>query len=438
MPTRSIALSAALVAAFVSTVATQPPAPGGFSPDKLLRVRLALDSAIAAGELPGVVTLVWRKGALAQLNALGWRDIERKLPMEADTIFRIASMSKPVTAVAALMLVEEGKLALHDPVTRWVPEFSNMRVLRRADGPLDETDPAPRAITVEDLMTHRSGLAYPYTTPGPLAAALEKTIGSSIQSGLAPDEWIKALAALPLAYAPGRQFQYGVSTDLLGFIIGRASGTNLRDFLLTRVFGPLGMSDTDFWIPPAKRDRVAVLYRPGPNRTFAPVDQPGFEGATAPTFTSGGAGLVTTASDYLTFGRMLLNRGEVNGVRLLKPETVQMMITNRLTPEQREIPFLGLPMWRSQGFGLGVSMITNAEAFTKAGVGAGSNGAFGWPGAFGGWWQADPVENMVAIFLPQMSPRLPDPSAVTSIDQVMPTAGSMRTFQKLVYDAIQR
>jgi CubicO group peptidase (beta-lactamase class C family) len=173
MSSRSIALSVALVAAFVSTAATQPPAAGGFSADKLLMVRSTLDSAIAAGELPGVVTLVWRKGALAQLNALGWRDIERKLPMEAGTIFRIASMSKPITSVAALMLVEERKLALHDPITKWVPEFSNIRVLRRADGPLDETDPAPRAITVEDLMTHRSGLAYPYTTTGPLAAATD-------------------------------------------------------------------------------------------------------------------------------------------------------------------------------------------------------------------------------------------------------------------------
>lgn len=438
MSTRTIAPTVLLVVALVSSIVIDAAPVGGFSEEKLLNVRSTLQSAVAGGELPGVVTVVWRNGELVQLNALGWRDIERKLPMEANTIFRIASMSKPITAVAALMLIEEGKLALDEPISRWVPEFANMRVLRRAEGPLDEADPAPRAITVEDLLTHRSGLAYPYTTTGPLAAALDTTIGSSIQSGLGPDEWIKALAALPLAYAPGRQFQYGVSTDLLGFIVGRASGTSLRDFLLTRVFGPLGMSDTDFWIPPAKRDRVAVVYRPSPNRTFASVDQPGFVGATPPAFTSGGAGLVTTASDYLTFARMLLNQGELNGVRLLKPETVRMMITNRLTPVQRQIPFLGLPMWRAQGFGLGVSMITNSEAFTQAGVGAGSNGAFSWPGAFGTWWQADPVENMVAIFLPQVSPRLPDPNAVSSIDQVMPTAGSMRAFQKLVYEAIQR
>jgi CubicO group peptidase (beta-lactamase class C family) len=197
------------------------------------------------------------------------------------------------------------------------------------------------------------------------------------------------------------------------------------------------MIDTDFWIPPAKRDRAAVLYRPGPDRTFTRVEQPGFVGPRPPAFTSGGGGLVTTASDYLKFARMLLNKGEVNEVRLLKPATVDLMTANRLTPPQRQIPFLGLPMWRSQGFGLGVSMILDSEAFTKAGVGAGSNGAFSWPGAFGGWWQADPAENMVLIFLPQMSPRLPDPNAVSSIDQVLPTAGSMRMFQRLVYDAIQ-
>jgi CubicO group peptidase (beta-lactamase class C family) len=351
--------------------------------------------------------------------------------MEPDTIFRIASMSKPVTSVAALMLVEQGILSLDDPLTKWVPEFAAMRVLRRADGPLDDTYPAPRAITVEDLLTHRSGLSYPFTAAGPLAAALEKKIGSEIQSRHGPDDWIKALATLPLAYAPGERFQYGVSTDLLGFVVARASKASLRDVLLTRVFQPLGMIDTDFWIPPAKRARAAAVYAKAPSRSFRRTDTtPGFAafvGDAPPLFVSGGAGLVSTARDYLAFARMLLNGGELNGVRLLRAETVQMMITNRLSSAQRQIPFFGIPMWRSLGFGLGVSMITNAEAYRKAGVGAGSDGAYSWPGAFGGWWQADPAEEMVVIFLPQLQP---------SIGELQPAPGTLRAFQKLVYEAI--
>ena len=220
---------AAACAVAVATTVVPRAARGadGFNAERLAAVRSTLQASIDAGALPGVVTLVWRKGELAQVNALGRRDIERGLPMAADTIFRIASMSKPITSVAALMLVERGSLSLDDPITKWVPEFATMRVLRRPDGPLDDTYAAPRAITVDDLLTHRSGLAYPYTATGPLAAALEKRSGSNIQSRLPPDEWIAALAALPLAYAPGERFHYGVSTNLLGFVVARASGTEL-------------------------------------------------------------------------------------------------------------------------------------------------------------------------------------------------------------------
>jgi CubicO group peptidase (beta-lactamase class C family) len=156
--------------------------------------------------------------------------------MTAHTIFRIASMSKPVTSVAALMLVDEGRLTLDDPITKWMPEFAGMRVLRRPDGPLDDAFPAPRVITVEDLLTHRSGLSYPFTAAGPLAAELEKAIGSEIASRLEPDEWLRAVATLPLAYPSGERFQYGISTDVLGFLVARVSGISLRDFLMTRVF----------------------------------------------------------------------------------------------------------------------------------------------------------------------------------------------------------
>jgi CubicO group peptidase (beta-lactamase class C family) len=405
----------------------------GLDASKLLAIPGMLQAAIDAGELPGVVTLVWTRGSEVQLNALGTRDIEAGLPMAPDTIFRIASMSKPVTSAAALMLIDEGRLSLSDPIAKWMPEFANMRVLRRADGPLGDTYPAPRPITIEDLFTHRSGLSYPFTASGPLAAALEKAIGSEIQSHLGPDAWLKALAALPLAYPPGDRFQYGVSTDVLGFVVARASGMSLRDFLLARVFRPLRMIDTDFWVPPAKRPRLAAVYAVDGKGAFKRADGTpglaGYVGESPPAFTSGGGGLVTTARDYQRFSRMLLNGGEVDGVRLLKTETVKMMVANRLTPQQRQIPMMGVPMWRSLGYGLGVSIIMNAEAYRAAGVGAGSEGAFSWPGSFGGWWQADPVEDMILIFLPQLQP---------SLAQLQPAQSTMRAFQQMAYDAIER
>src|SRR5688572_15051053 len=254
---RSLVVAAALTAAVASQgLVASAQSDSGLDAGKLQGIPSMLQAAIDAGELPGVVTVVWRNGRLAQLNAVGRRDIERELPMTADTIFRIASMSKPVTSAAALMLLDEGRLKLNDSITKWMPEFARMRVLRRPDGPLDDAFPAPREITVEDLLTHRSGLSYPFTAAGPLAAALEKAIGSEIASRMQPDEWLKAVAALPLAYAPGDRFQYGISTDVLGFLVARVSGMSLRDFLTTRMFRPLRMVDTDFWVPPAKRERL--------------------------------------------------------------------------------------------------------------------------------------------------------------------------------------
>ncbi len=175
--------------------------------------------------------------------------------MERDTIFRIASMSKPVVTAAALILMEQGALRLEDPISKWAPEFASMRVLRRPDSPLADTYPAPRAITIEDLMTHRSGLSYAFTAKGPLSLALEARFGLKLAGWRSVDEWMSALASLPLSYAPGVRFNYGHSTDVLGFIIGRAAGASLREALRHLLLDPLGMVDTDFWIPPAKRAR---------------------------------------------------------------------------------------------------------------------------------------------------------------------------------------
>ena len=395
----------------------------------------ALQGVIDAGDLSGFVTLIWRGGKEIQFNALGQRDIEAGKPMTRDTLFRIASMTKPITSVAALMLLEEGKLKLDDPITKWAPEFAGMRVLKNATGPVEDTYPAPRDITVEDLMTHRAGLAYGFTSIGPIAHAHQAALGDVLSGDMPPDAWMAALASLPLSYPPGERFHYSHATDVLGFLVGRIEGKPFRDVLLERILGPLGMVDTDFWIPPEKRDRAAKLYRLKDD--FSGLEEAPFPLRDGPpNFCGGGGALISTLDDYLTFARMLLNDGEVDGVRLLKPETVAMMRTNRLTDAQREIPFMGIPFWAGQGFGLGLSVITDPEK--QAWMGAGNAGAFGWPGAFGTWWQADPKSGMILIYLIQNSmPLGPEAAAQLATGQRMGARAALPVFQKMAYAAVE-
>ncbi|HEY2675817.1 MAG TPA: serine hydrolase domain-containing protein [Steroidobacteraceae bacterium] len=359
-------------------------------------------NAVATGDIPGVVCLVWQRGELLQIEAVGLRNIEARLPVERDTIFRIASMSKPVTTAVALRLVEQGAMRLEDPITKWAPEFSEMRVLRQPGGSLDDTYPAPRPITIEDLMTHRSGLSYGFTAKGPLAVVLQDKFGFKTDRWNSPDEWMGALASLPLSFAPGERFNYSHSTDVLGFIVGRAARSSLREAMQELLFTPLQMPDTDFWIPPEKRARAAVLYATPARGNFTPASLPGFLDEVPPVITAGGHGLVSTADDYLAFGRMLLQGGELNGKRILSQESVGLMTTNRLTPAQRRDSQFGMPFFMAQGFGLGLSVITDPKK--NAWLGTGSRGSFGWPGLFGGWWQVDPQQQMVMLWLQQTMP----------------------------------
>ncbi|HVI33623.1 serine hydrolase domain-containing protein [Phenylobacterium sp.] len=409
-------------------------APGGFKPEGLAQIPAALQGFVDQGSLSGAVTLLWRKGEVAQVNTVGQRDIAGGKPMERDTLFRIASMTKPVTSVAALMLIEEGKLRLEDPITKWMPEFSDMQVLKDATGPVEDTYPAPRDITVEDLFTHRAGLAYAFTSQGPIAHAHEERLGPPLGTPLTPDGWLAALGSLPLSYPPGERFHYSHATEVLGFLVARIEGKPLGQVLQERIFGPLGMTETSFWLAPEKRDRLARLYRLDPGGlkdvSFPHSDTP-------EAFEAGGGGLISKADDYLKFARMLLGRGEVDGVRLLKPETVELMTQNRLTEAQRQIPFLGMPFWTAQGFGLGVSMILDPANLGF--FGAGAAGSFGWPGAFGTWWQADPANELVAIYLIQDSMPL-GPEAVTQMaNQDRPTGRmALPMFQQLVYGALAK
>ncbi|HWN99750.1 MAG TPA: serine hydrolase domain-containing protein, partial [Blastocatellia bacterium] len=223
-------------------------------------IAAAIGAFVDTGQLAGAATLVWRDGKVVQTSAVGWRDVEAGLPIERDTLFRIASMTKPITSTAALMLFDEGRFGLEDPIAGWAPEFSQMRVLRSPTGPLDQTDSAERPITFEDLLTHRSGLTYGAFWPGPIAKAFSEALGGDIDSEVAPDVWIARLAALPLIDQPGAALHYGHSTDLLGLLIARIEEAPLGEVLERRIFGPLGMNDTGFTVPREKAGRRAGLY----------------------------------------------------------------------------------------------------------------------------------------------------------------------------------
>lgn len=365
----------------------------------------AIGSIVDDGKLAGAATLVWRDGKVAHIACVGMRDVEANLPIERDTLFRIASMTKPITSLAALMLFEEGRFALNDPISRWAPEFSEMRVLRSPLGPLDETDPAQRPITFEDLLTHRSGLTYGDFHLGPLALAYEEALGGTIDSMVSPDNWIARLATLPLIDQPGATLHYGCSTDLLGLLIARIEDAPLGDVLDRRIFGPLGMKDTGFTVPPEKAGRRAKMYGFDDAGCLielltGPGNSTMLERPEDMTYVSGGQGLWSTLDDYLAFARLFIGAGAVNGVRLLRPETLTLMVTNQLTESQRATSEVGdMPLFAAgHGFGMGVAVVLEPE-HALATICGGGAGAVGWPGAFGGWWQADPNDNSVLLFL---------------------------------------
>lgn len=386
--------------------------------------------AVDAGLLSGAVTLVWRAGEVLQVNTVGHRDVEAGLPMQRDTVFRIASMSKPITTAAAMTLVEEGRLALDDPITRWLPEFGAMRVLDDPDGPLDRTGPARRLITVEDLMTHRSGLAYSFSVGGPLAKAYAR-----LQSRHHPDNWLQELAALPLVHQPGERLTYSHATEVLGIMISRISGKDLGAVLTERIFSPLGMDDTGFFLSVDGRRRAATMYQlDGDNRLRHDVMGPA--PVKPPTFARGGGGLWSTADDYLRFAAMLLNDGQADGTRVLSPESVQLMRTDHLTVEQKREPFMGSPYWVGRGFGLGLSVVTD-PAKSQPLFGPGGVGTFGWPGAYGTWWHADPTKDLIIVYLVQNMPSASvDAAAVAGNTSRARLAATMPKFVRLTHDAL--
>jgi CubicO group peptidase (beta-lactamase class C family) len=374
------------------------------NPDVKNPIEGALLKEVEAGELAGAAALVWRDGAIRQIATVGRRDLVSGAPVERDTIFRIASLTKPVTAVCALTLLDEGRFALDDPITEYAPELARMRVLRDPNGPLDETDEAARAITFRDLLTHRSGLTYGDFHRGPIARAHAETLGPQIDNPLTPDEWMARLATLPLVDQPGAGFHYGLSMDVLGFVIARIEGMPFGAVLDRRVLTPLGMRDTGFTVPAQKRTRCAGSCGfDSEGRLTALKDVPG--GHALPqrpddmTFEAGGGGLWSTVDDYLAFARTLIT-DTVDGGHLLRPETRAMMTSNQLTPEQRAAArMFGRPVFAvGNSYGMGVAVVMEPEKADPLQC-RGGVGTIGWPGAYGGWWQADPNDGSVLIFL---------------------------------------
>jgi CubicO group peptidase (beta-lactamase class C family) len=370
------------------------------------RLRELLTSHVEYGRVPGLVWLVSRGSQMAW-GALGKMATDGD-PMCRDTLFRITSMTKPITAAAALILVDEGKLRLDDPVDLLLPELAERRVLRRIDSPLDDTVPAERGITLRDLLAFRMGFGIvwgpPDATPIQRAAnALDLgAFGPPVpQVPPPPDEWMRRFGTLPLMHQPGDRWMYNTSSEVLGVLIARAAGVSLDRFFQDRIFDPLGMKDTSFSVPASKLERFATGYFAA--QPFNP-DEGGFvlsdrarggQWSTPPAFPSGGAGLVSTADDYHAFARMLLAGGTSRDGRILSAESVRMMTSDQLSAEQKTRSGAMPPdYWSHHGWGFGVAVATGPRA-------PGSPGGYGWDGGFGTYWCSDPQRDMVALLLTQ-------------------------------------
>ncbi len=361
-----------------------------------------LQGYVDRGDLPGALALVHRRGEEAYFAIVGSGDYEGTLPLSRDTLFRIGSMTKPIVSVAALTLLEEGRLRLSDRVDKWLPELSAPKVLKDPLSKLDDVAPSPRPITVEDLLTHRPGFATALVAQGDLGQAVQVLTGGFGQrSDMEPDAWMAALGSLPLACAPGEQVINGFATDVLGVLISRLCGKPLGEVLEERIFGPVGMKDTAFWAPPEKLSRLAPAYvlRWLSNKKVL-ADHPNDSSwAKNPSFPSGSGGLLSTADDFLRFGRMLLGGGAIDGQRVLSRKTVELMTTDFLTPEQRRMPFFGADFWADRGLGLGVYVVDGLARHN----GPATVGQYGWSGAFATAWFNDPAEDLVAVMMAQMA-----------------------------------
>jgi CubicO group peptidase (beta-lactamase class C family) len=411
---RSIGLAALTLGLAASSAWTQglpkaqSPEEVGFSSARLKRLSDRINEGVKAGELPGAVVLVARNGKVVMHEAYGFRDKDAKAPMKTDTIFRIASMTKPIVGVAALMLMEEGKLSLADPVSKYIPAFADTKVSvkqKNADGTEEiALEPQFRPMTVQDLMRHTSGLTYG-------AAGSDKVKQSYMDMKvMVPDqtnaEMVEKLAKLALLYQPGTHWEYSMAIDVLGRVVEVASGMTLDKFIEERITRPLKMTDTGFDAAPEKKDRAARPQKEGPKN-----EMPAIPDVTLKTvWKSGGGGMVSTSADYARFAQMLANGGQLDNVRLLSRKSVELMTSNHLPPDIK----MGADMYRfealepsarmGQGFGLTMAVRTDAGRNPLPG----SVGDYYWGGAYGTYFWEDPHEHMYVIFMMQsQTARLP-------------------------------
>jgi CubicO group peptidase (beta-lactamase class C family) len=360
---------------------------------------------IDAGRFPGTQLLVYRRGKVVHSAVQGLADVERKAPMKDDCIFRIYSMTKPITSIAFMMLFEEGRVALDEPVHKYIPEWRNLGVFQAGTAPAFLTKPPSRPMLIVDLLRHTSGLTYGFQQRTNIDAAYrERKIGEFEKAGTL-QSMIEDLSKIPLEFSPGDAWNYSVSTDVIGYLIGKISGKPFEAFLKERIFDPLGMKDTDFFVPPEKAHRLAACYSADGKGGMTLQDDPATSSfLSPPSFISGGGGLCSTAADYLTFCRALLNGGELGGVRLIGPKTLALMTSNHL-PGGRDLTEISRSLFSEAtnagiGFGLGFSVMMNPSQTLIPG----SAGEYAWGGAASTAFWIDPAEELIAVFMTQLMP----------------------------------
>lgn len=366
----------------------------GLSSDRLERIAPAMQSYIDSGKLAGMSTLIARNGKIAHFEVQGQRNIEQQLPMEKDSIFRIYSMTKPITAVAALTLWEQGKFHMADPIAWYLPELANLKVYVSGSGENMVLEDAEQPIRIIDLFLHTAGFSYGFTD-----SEVDKLYRESVplMGSMTSDEVLKRLATLPLNHQPGTAWQYGVNIDVLGFLVERLSGKKLGEYMQENIFEPLAMHDTAFYVPAEKMDRFAEVYTPDQTgKTVWMENEPLGDYSVDPVSQNGGGGLVSTMSDYLRFAQMLLNGGELEGNRILGPKTVEYMRTNHLPSAL--IPYEATAP--GEGYGLGVSVTVDTEQTPFMA----SKGNFGWGGMASTYMRIDPVENLIILGMAQFVP----------------------------------
>lgn len=389
-----------------STAAVKPdasPEDIGLDSKRLLRWEPVLDAHIASGALKGTLTVISRGGKVGYARAAGSRDAEAGLPVESDTIWRIYSMTKPITSVAAMMLCEEGALALSDPVAKYIPAFGDVRVYSVGPARAPVTAAARTPMTLWHLLTHTSGLTYWFHMRDPVDEMYRLAFGSSEQPAPTLADFCDKLAKVPLLFEPGTEWNYSNATDVLARVVEVGSGQSFDRFVAARILGPLEMRETGYSVPEGDGQRLAALYAPdmqtGRARAVHGLDGP----RTQPrSFHGGGSGLVSTAADYLRFARMLLGRGQLDGVRLLAPHTVDLMVCNHL-PGGVDVPAFARRNLLSdglsgRGFGLGVSPLIDPVAARSTA----SRGEYTWGGAAGTEFWVDPAEDLVVLFFTQV------------------------------------